>query len=118
MTMSLAGADAASVTLTLSNVDVFSALVSWLVTASPTSTGPVAASVVLPTEAHDDPSVDTAAATVVPVRVRRSQTAGGCTGPPRYVVSPPFEERVMNSMSFEGRRSRMTSAAEDDDELR
>src|ERR1051326_328630 len=115
--MSDAGAGAAAVTVTLSKIAVFNALSSWLVTARPTRPGP-AGNDVLPTEVHDAPSADTAPVTVVPVRVSRSHAAGGCVAPPTKFVIAPADGRPMNSMSFDGRRSRMTSGADDVSELR
>src|SRR5215471_21824079 len=110
--MSDAEGGAADVTVTRSKIDVFSALSAWLVTARPTRLGP-AGNEVLPTELHEAPSADTAAVTVVPVRVSRSHTAGDCIAPPRKFVISPADGRPMNSMSFDGRRSRMTSGADE-----
>src|SRR3954466_15535474 len=114
--MSEAPDGATAITVKLSNVEVFNALLSWLVTARPTRLGPVGKEV-LPTAAQDWPSFDTDAVTVDPVRTSRSHTGVACMVPPRYVVVPASAPRVMNSISPLGRRSRMTSAASAASEL-
>ena len=52
------GGDPPAVTLTLSNVDVLSALVLWLVTASPMLAVAAIDTVVVPTEIHVFPSAE------------------------------------------------------------
>src|SRR5262249_40407563 len=98
-------------TVTLSNVEVFSVDVSMLVTASPIVAFGEMPVVTLPTVVHEEPSPDTDPVTVLPLRESRSHAGTGRVAPARYVVSPPIDERVMNSMLPSGRKSRMTCAA-------
>src|SRR5512140_163307 len=103
------------VTGRLSNVDVVSCDVSWLVTASP---APIIVVVektgteVLPIGDHVDPSDETAASTCCPVRVSRSHTGAGADRPAMNVVLAPWLVRAMNSISPVGRTSRITFAAD------
>src|SRR4051794_3126209 len=100
-----------AVTLTLSNVDVSSCDVSWLVTIRPASALAVIDVEVLPTPVHVVPSLDTEPVTVAPLRDSFSHAGIGCDPPAMNVVVPPDAERVMNSMLPSGRTSRITCGA-------
>src|SRR5215510_11603156 len=93
-------------TVTLSNVEVLSVVVSMLVTASPiVALGDIAV-VMLPTVVHEEPSAEMDPVTVLPLRESRSHAGAGWVAPAKYVVSPPVDERVMSSMLPSGRKSR------------
>src|SRR5262249_43961213 len=99
------------VTVTLSNVDLFSVLAATLQTTRPATALVPMLSVVLPTVVHVLPSADTAPVTVLPLRVRRIHAGGVLNAVARNVVSAPALDRIMNSRSPVGRTSRMTWAA-------
>src|SRR5207244_1054292 len=90
-------------TLTLSNVDVFDTVVSWLVTTEPMFTLVGIAVDTLPTAVHVLPSLDTDPVMVDPVRASFNQTGNACDPPARNVVAPPSVDRVMNSRLPSGR---------------
>src|SRR6476469_1238875 len=62
--------------LTLSNVAVVLAVVMWLVTASPTNTDPCIEMVVVPTSTHVEPSLDSYALKVSPLRTSCNHRGG------------------------------------------
>jgi hypothetical protein len=95
-------------TLTPSNVAVVGELLE-LQTTSPTS-ALVLVNVVLPTVVQVLPLAETAAVTVVPLRVSLSHAGGGCVAVPRNVSVAPEADRVMNSITPFGRTSSTTLA--------
>ena len=80
-----AGGDggAAVVTATLSNVDVFSWVVSWLVTISPISAVDDIVTLVVPTAVHVVPSGEAKLVTVDPVRTSFNHAGGAWVAPLR-----------------------------------
>src|SRR5262245_50881764 len=86
-----------AVTVTLSNVDVLSVFVATEQTTRPACTLAPALNAVLPMVVHDEPSSDTDAVTVLPLRTRRTHAGGVLNDVARNVVSAPVAERVMNS---------------------
>ena len=102
------GGDPAVDTATESNVDVLSVDVSTLLTIRPARMVDGKVIVVEPTCVHAEPSVETDPVTVDPLIDSFNHTGAACTAPESQLVLPPSAERVMNSMSPVGRRSRMT----------
>src|SRR5438093_4142235 len=91
------GGAPAVVTVTLSNVDVLSVDVSWLVTARPMfALAPIDVGV-LPTVVHVEPFADTEPVTVPPLRASLSHCGDPWLPPAMKLVAPPVDERVMNS---------------------
>src|ERR1043165_2043072 len=86
------------VTVTLSNVDVFKTVVSWLVTARPTSAVAPIDSVVLPMLVHVLPFAEIDAVTVLPLRASFSQTGVPCDPPAMPMVDVPADDRSRNSI--------------------
>src|SRR6266853_1682575 len=99
---------ASAVALRLSNTAEVSRVASWLVTASPSSTEPVAR-FVLPTWVHTVPFVETYPVTDVPIRVNFSHGVAWVP-PASQLVAAPEYGRDMNSSESFGRTSRITSA--------
>jgi len=99
------------VTLTLSNVDVLSVVVSWLVTASPTSTLAPIVTPVDPIWVHDVPLSEREATIVEPLRDSFSQTGAACVADAMNAVVDPVDERARNSIVPDGRRSTRAFAA-------
>src|SRR6267378_4211213 len=97
------------ITATLSKVAALSALVVWLVTASPMFALPIVV-LVAPTCVHVEPSADTYPVIVDPARVSFSQMGTACEPPAMKAVDPPVADRVMNSMPPPGFTPRITCA--------
>ena len=91
------GGEVTAPTATLSNVDVFSWLVSWLVTASPTNTVVAMLTVMLPTEDQVVPSPEMYAAMVEPDRARRTHMGADAPAPATKAACAPVLGRSMNS---------------------
>ena len=101
------GGVASDETATLSNVDAFRTVASWLVTTRPMTAFDPIESVVLPTIRHVFPSAETDPTTVDPDRVSFNQV-GRCVEPLSHDVGPPATCRVMNSMLLFGFASMVT----------
>src|SRR5438045_113238 len=90
-------------TLTLSTVVWLRAAVLWLVTAIPTYALDPIVTLVLVKAIHVEPSLDTYAVKVLPLRARRTQTGSVEALPAMKLVAAPVDGRAMNSMSPVGR---------------
>src|SRR5215831_14997430 len=84
-------------TLTLSNVDVLSCVVSWLVTARPTRAFAPIVTLVDPICVHDVPSFDSEATMVEPLRESLSHTGAACVAEAMKAVDDPPAARARNS---------------------
>ena len=89
-------------------VEVFSAVVAWLHTASPMYTLLVMERVAVPTVAHVLPSAEDDAVIVVPERTSFSQRGAAPDPPATYAVDPPFDVRASSSKPLDGVTSRST----------
>src|SRR2546421_4559932 len=92
-----AGPPEPAVTETLSNVDVLSCVVSWLVTARPASTLAAIVTLVEPTWIHDVPSLDIDAMMEPPLRDSFNHTGAACVADATNAIDDPVDGRARNS---------------------
>src|SRR5262245_61013030 len=95
-------------TVTLSNVLVFSTVVSWLVTAIPMLTFAASPTLVVPTGVHVTPSADDDAVNWLPLLTSFSQAGNDWVPDATNVVEESVAVRVMNSSPAPGRTSSRT----------
>src|SRR5206468_3629931 len=105
------GGVASDETATLSKVDAFRTVASWLVTTRPMTAFAATESVVLPTVRQSDPSAEIDPTIVDPDRVSFSQVGRACEALLSHDVTALVDGRVMNSIWLAGSTSSITCAA-------